>query len=215
MSNTDSVRRKAFILREVDGAERPLLVEKIYVRWDANVLNLMATNGHRRELLYRWPGPGRAWETFKDDITALINEASVVMCANTDPSDHPEHHLTCGHEGYKPFAYGPTPMVLRYLATPAGSTAWRAALDKREWLAAEAAASEAQFLESLRAAALAAIKVKPVTETALTRQLPGKRDEIRRVVRELSDAGQIAVVGRSLLGATRWAPVGLSGPVTK
>ena len=115
MSDTDSVRRKAFILREVDGAERPLLVEKIYARWDANVLNLMATNGHRRELLYRWPGPGRTWETFKDDITALINEASVVMCANTDPSDHPEHHLTCGHEGYKPFAYGPTPMVLRYL----------------------------------------------------------------------------------------------------
>lgn len=213
MSNTDSGRGKAFILREVDGAERPLLVEMIYARWDANVLNLMAGNGFRRDLLNRWPEPGTAWQTFEDDITALINEGSVVMCTNTDPADHPEHHLTRGHNGYKPFHFGPTPMVLRYLATPAGSTAWRATLDGRRRVAAETAAREAKFFDSLRAAALAAVKVKPQTESALTRRLPGKRAEIRQVLGELAEAGRIAVVGRSLvLGDDRWGPAEPSAP---
>lgn len=212
MSTPELAQRKSFILRRVDGADRPPLVEEIYVAWNLHTLGWPGSVGKARVQQYevgnRWPSPGIAWESFQDDIATLIGDDSVVMCTNTDPADHPEYHLTQGHEGYEPFRYGQTPLVLRYLATPAGSLAWRTKLDQRRRRDEDAAAKRAARLDALRAEALILIQVKPRTDAAVIRALGGNRVEVRQVLLELAAAKQIVDVGRTLiLGNTRWEAV--------
>ncbi|MEU8816560.1 hypothetical protein [Actinoplanes sp. NPDC048796] len=110
-----------FILRAVSGATRPLLVEEVYAAWAASVTS---SASH----LVRWPSPGRAWATFESDVLALVRSGELVTCADDEPETHPHHHLTRGHEGHAPFRHGPAPAVRRYLATPAGSAAWRSSV---------------------------------------------------------------------------------------
>ncbi|MEV4346404.1 hypothetical protein AB0J83_18200 [Actinoplanes sp. NPDC049596] len=110
-----------FILRAVTSATRPLLVEEVYAAWAASVTS---SASH----LVRWPAPGTAFSAFEADLLGLVRSGEVVMCGDDEPASHPHHHLTRGHAGHAPFRHGPAPAVLRYLATPAGSEAWRASV---------------------------------------------------------------------------------------
>lgn len=199
-------------MRTVDGADRPILVERVYALWSANVENRSSSRVVTYDILTNWPAPGRAWEAFQSDIQTLMQDGSLVMCSNTDPSDHPEHHLTQGHEGHKPFVGGKTPMVLRYLATPAGSIAWRRILDDRESSRKATQARKAEAEEQLREAVYSLAAVKPRTEGALTRKLSAQRGDVVDAVISLARAGRLTVDGKTFWGATRWRAVELSNP---
>jgi hypothetical protein len=194
-----------FILRTVDGADRPPVVEKIYGLWMGNVIYLMEPGRRREQFFLRWPETGLAWQEFKDPILKLVENGDLVMCANTDPPDHPEYHLTQGHDGYKPFPNGPTPLVLRYLATPASSAAWRAVLEQRKRQREQAAAARAQFLERVREDVLAQLQVKPRSSVYLAWKLHVSRADVTQVVLEMIEGGKLKGAGRTIWRRYRWA----------
>jgi hypothetical protein len=74
-----------FILRTVDGAERPIVVEKVYALWLGNVVHLHDGARMRDPIFLRWPIPGEAWEAFQEPVRQLVEAGSLVMCTNTDP----------------------------------------------------------------------------------------------------------------------------------
>jgi hypothetical protein len=194
----------AFILRTVDGADRPIVVEKVFALWMGNVVHLLSANSTRDRFFFSWPSPGEAWQDFKDPILGLVERGELVMCANTDPPDHPEYHLTQGHADHQPFSHGPTPMVLRYLATPAGSTAWRQVLDERRRREQEQEAEQARYDARLQEAVRAQLAVKPMTAGRLARKLSARRRDVHQAIAALTDAQQITYAGRSFWRKTLW-----------
>ncbi len=194
----------AFILRTVDGAARPIPVEKVFGLWMGNVIHLHSADRVRDHYFIWWPEPGAAWEAFKEPILRLIEQGELVMCANTDPPDHPEHHLTEGHAEHKTFSYGTAPMVLRYLATPAGSLAWRAILDERLSRQQEAEAEAARYEEQLRKWIHELLAVRPLTAGQLARKLHARRGDVAQAIAAMAGDGQISYAGRTLWRKARW-----------
>ncbi len=161
----------SFILRTVDGAAHPVVVEKVYALWMGNVVHLHDGGRVRDPFFVRWPTPGAAWEAFQGPIRELIEAGSLVMCSNVDSADHPEYHLTQGNDQHKPFfAHGPKPMVLRYLATPAGSIAWRNTLNERKQKKRRSGGSAGG-----EASAVARVRACPDKDQAIHRRSACKR----------------------------------------
>lgn len=207
MSADSQESTEAFILRTLDGADRPLLVEQVYARWSANVANISAPNLRRDQILNEWPDPGLAWKTFQDPIEQLIAAGSVVMCTNTDPADHPERHLTQGHQNAIRFVYGSMPMVLRYLATPQGSLAWRETIARQDQLAQQEAELEQKRRVALGDAVCSFAALRPVTAVRVALKYSCKRREAQRILLELNKAGRLKPVGTTIWGALRWQAV--------
>ena len=183
------------------------MVEKAYALWLGNVVHLHDGGRVRDPIFLRWPSPGEAWEAFQEPIRQMVEAGSLVMCTNTDSEDHPEYHLTQGHEHHSPFPHGPKPMVLRYLATPAGSIAWRNALDELERKKADAAAARAAEQVRLREAIHALTMINPCTASQIARKLSGRRVDILQALAALAKSGQVKFAGRSFWGQDRWEAV--------
>ncbi|MEU4159258.1 hypothetical protein [Actinoplanes sp. NPDC026670] len=197
-----------YIRRTLDGADRPMLVEQLYARWSANIASASAPEHVQFRILNQWPAPGQAWETLQEPIQQLVAEGSIVMCTNTDPAEHPEYHLTQGHDRFTAFfSQGPTPLVLRYLATPQGSIAWRGILTDRERAARHTEEVEQKWRDSLREAIRARAGIRPVTVGTMAFKYSCKRHETRWAINELIAAGRLQPAGKTLWGASRWEAV--------
>jgi hypothetical protein len=98
-------------------------------------------------------------------------------------------------------------MVLRYLATPAGSIAWRNTLNERERKETEAAAARAEQQARLREAVRALTMIKPRTAGQMARKLSARQGDITLALTPLVEAGQVRFAGRSLWGKDRWEAV--------
>ena len=207
----------AFALRYVDGASEPVVVEQLYVSWDLRMNYSLAFQGTRDRVAGWWPTQGVAWEQFGDVITELVASGDLVMCKNTDPEDHPEHHITQG--GRAPFSWGTPPLVLRYLTTPAGSIAWRKVLDReaalnRASIANRAAEQERQQARAeLRAERVhAAAAAGADTLRALAAATGYPRSEVRATIHELVAAGQLVYAGGGRWSGHRWRVAGEQTP---
>lgn len=191
------------VLRYVDGASRPVLVEEVYVDWDLRNNYWHAFEGTRTRVANWWPIQGIAWQKFGDVIAQLVSSGELVMCANTDPADHPEYHLTQGGRS-RPFMWGETPLVLRYLATPAVSIAWSAKLAEWQQAADADAARRAARATLVAERVHSAVAGAAHTERALVAATGYQRDEVRSAIHALVAAGQLVYAGRSRWGSHRW-----------
>lgn len=203
----------AFALRYVDGASRPVLVEQLYVNWDLNTHYTLSFQGTRDRVAGWWPTQGVAWEKFGDAITELVASGDLVMCKNTDPEDHPEHHIT--QDVGDPFPWGKPPLVLRYLTTPAGSIAWRKVLDDRAAAARASVANHAAEREQQRARAEiradrvhAAAAAGADTLRALATATGYPRADVRTTIHELVAAGRLVFAGGGRWSGYRWRVAG-------
>jgi hypothetical protein len=129
----------------------------------------------RRERINERPDPGVASESIRDPIEQLI------------AADHPEHHLTLGHEDDIRFVYGSTPTVLHYLAIPQGSLVWCEVIARRDRLGQEQAELEQKphphLPPSLAAAAAREDALDPETALQQLSQAP-RRVEVERLPRD-------------------------------
>ncbi|MFI6134049.1 hypothetical protein [Micromonospora sp. NPDC051141] len=222
MTNPDSpqvaLSRRA--LRFADGADRPVIVEELYVDWDVQVNHGLSFQSTRSRIAAWWPTQGIAWEKFGDVINEHVDAGRLVICKNTDAPDHPEHHITQGHHYPRPsspFLYGDRPMVLRYITTPAGSVAWKKTLAARA-AEAERQAQRETAAQEQRAAqmlvvtdrVLSAVRGGAATIAAMAAATGFSKDDVQVAVHRLVADGRIVYDGRRLWGGHRWLPSGVT-----
>lgn len=203
-SDREALSRRA--LRFADGASRPVLVEELYVDWELDAKYALSFRSTRERVAGWWPEQGVAWEKFGGVITQHVEAGMLVMCSNTDEPNHPEHHLTQGHSQRPgaPFIWGTAPLVLRYIATPAGSIAWRKRLDELE--AQRVAAQQASDERRARIPkdVLAAVAGGATTVRAIAATTGCSQAEVQAAVLNLVSEGLLRQDRRTLFGSHRW-----------
>ncbi|MDG4803710.1 hypothetical protein [Micromonospora sp. WMMD980] len=203
-------------LRFADGADRPVLVEELYVDWDVQVNHGLSFQSTRSRVAAWWPTQGVAWEKFGDVISEHVDAGRLVICKNTDPAEDPEYHITQGHHYPRtssPFQFGERPMVLRYITTPAGSIAWKRVLTARAADAERQAQRETAAREQRAAQVivvtnrvLSAVRGGAATITAMAAATGFSKDDVQAAVHRLVADGRIVYDGRRLWGGHRWLP---------
>ncbi len=138
------------------------------------------------------------------------------MCTTSESPDHPEYHITQGHNygsPSAPFTWGTRPLVLRYITTPAGSIAWKKHLAAQAAATARKAREEAAAEERRQAhlvlvadRVFSAAQGGAATVTAMAAATGFDTGDIQVAVHQLVADGRLVYDGRRLISGHRWRP---------